>query len=76
MSTGNNMDTLTALFISTVYFWYRFDACFAVEKSLFLVFFYKFMVFEIRVKDTAGTIDHAQNAQRCNSAPNHLICVC
>ncbi len=53
----------------------------------FPAFFYKFMLFEFRVKDTAGTVDHAQNASaspgpveaytcRSNLTSNHIIWVC
>ncbi len=41
----------------------NFDAPHAYGISVFLLaFLYKFMLFELRFKDAAGTIDHAQIA--------------
>ncbi len=85
-------------FISTLYFCYDFDAYYIKIVATttpraygilvcLLTFFFKFMLFEFRVKDDAETIDHMQivkasrgpvEAYTCESklTPSHIIEVC
>ncbi len=67
MSNCENTDNFTALYILYLRFTFVTDSEHASSRAygifLFvLASFYKFKLFDFRVKDTAGTIDHAHIA--------------
>ncbi len=65
LSNGENMDNFTALYILYLRFTFGTNSMHVSPHAyrilvFLLAFFYRFMLFEFRVKDAAGTIDHAQ----------------
>ncbi len=61
MLDGENMDNLTVLYASYLYFGTNSTHTYPCAYGIF-VFFYKFLLFEFQVKDVAGIIDHVQTA--------------
>ncbi len=55
------MDDFTALYTSYLYFTFGTNSVHVSPPAYAIpVFFYKFMLFEFRVKDAVGTINHVQ----------------
>ncbi len=87
MSTSENMCNFTALYTSHLHFSFATISMHATPRAcgilvFFPAFFYKFILFEFCVKDTAGTIDHASRgpveAYTCRSKSTFslIIWVC
>ncbi len=79
MSNNENMDSYTVLHTSYLCFTFGTNLMHASPRAdtipVFLpAFFNKFKLFEFQVKDTAGTIDHAQIASSSMSPVEAYTC--